>query len=152
MEPGVATVIVLIVASLMCYIGYRIGEPKGQQDMGLLLSFFLGPIGLVITALLPDARYKCPLCKTCVPEGASRCRHCGQEMVPEKVGIPQPQAATVRTTQAMPMGIRIQSSKADRLAVRCPKCAAEMSLPLICENDKVYCSGCQSPLWVPVVS
>ena len=58
-------------------IGAAIGQNKGRLGAGLFFGLLLGPIGWLIVAVGPDNRRKCPQCKGAVPEGASKCMHCG---------------------------------------------------------------------------
>lgn len=60
-------------------LGALIGKQKGRADSGVVWGLLLGPIGCLITALLPDRRkvYRCPACFGEVDGEASRCRHCG---------------------------------------------------------------------------
>ena len=47
-------VIFLIPLVVFGWLGHVIGKQKNQAGLGLWLGLLLGPIGLVITALLPD--------------------------------------------------------------------------------------------------
>jgi hypothetical protein len=60
-------------------IGALIGRARGRISSGLVWGVLLGPLGWLVTALLPDHRLECPLCKGTVPQGAVRCMHCGYE-------------------------------------------------------------------------
>jgi hypothetical protein len=58
---------------LLCgAFGAIVGSYRGNETTGLWLGIFLGPIGILITALLPDnrkqtdrgkLRFTCPLCE-----------------------------------------------------------------------------------------
>lgn len=64
-------------------IGAAIGQKKGRTGAGFLFGFLLGPIGWLIVAVGPDmspGRF-CPACKGKVPEGATKCMHCGTDLV-----------------------------------------------------------------------
>lgn len=61
-------------------IGALIGRSKGRVDSGIFWSFFLGPIGWVIVALMADLRQKCPECHSSVAVGARKCRYCGSRI------------------------------------------------------------------------
>ena len=64
----------------MGIIGAAIGSTKQNAGMGLILGMFLGPIGWLIVLLLPGHGRKCPECLGEVPQGASRCKHCGSKL------------------------------------------------------------------------
>ncbi len=42
----------LVVAVICAVIGEAIGKPRGRRDLGGVLGFFLGPIGLLIIACM----------------------------------------------------------------------------------------------------
>ena len=81
---------ILLVCAVLSMI---IGATKGRSGAGLLLGLFLGPIGLIIIAVLPpnetalvrDGALKlCPYCAEAVKLSASVCKHCGKELFSEK--------------------------------------------------------------------
>jgi hypothetical protein len=37
-------------------VGAVVGKQRGQGGLGFLLALFLGPIGVLVAALLPDAQ------------------------------------------------------------------------------------------------
>ena len=53
---GVAAILFGIV--IMCLVGYLIGDTRGHGSEGVLLGLLLGPIGWIITLLLPAAGAK----------------------------------------------------------------------------------------------
>jgi len=61
-------------------VGGVIGILKGRLAFGIILGFLLGPIGWLVTSCFSDASRKCPACLGRVPEGASKCRHCGSDL------------------------------------------------------------------------
>jgi len=58
-------------------IGYVIGKTRSRGSEGFLLGLLLGPIGWIITLLIPAGGAKCPECMGDVPYGARRCKNCG---------------------------------------------------------------------------
>lgn len=72
---------VALLAWVLCpLIGYMIGEKKGREVAGFLWGLFLGPIGWLLVAIGPDMRPACPKCKGAIPEGATKCQHCGSDL------------------------------------------------------------------------
>jgi hypothetical protein len=73
-------------AAIVCaLIGAGVGRQRGQQDTGLLLGLLLGPVGVVVAALLPDRaeeRRPCPHCAEMIRVAASVCRFCGRDVPP----------------------------------------------------------------------
>jgi hypothetical protein len=63
-------------------VGALIGKFKGRVDSGVFWSFFLGPIGWLIVALMTDLRQKCPECRGAVIPGARKCKNCGSAIGP----------------------------------------------------------------------
>jgi hypothetical protein len=61
--------------------GAVIGSGKGRSGEGVLLGFFLGPIGLACTLFL-DKKWtrKCPFCLGGIPKSAVRCCHCTADL------------------------------------------------------------------------
>lgn len=66
-------------------IGALIGNRRGQVANGFALGALLGPVGWLITILLPEAGPKCPECLGVIPRAARRCKHCGVELRAPKV-------------------------------------------------------------------
>ena len=58
-----------------------VGADKRRGVEGFVLGLFLGPIGLVVTMLLPVRHIrKCPECQFGVPDRANRSGHCGAKL------------------------------------------------------------------------
>jgi hypothetical protein len=74
----------LIVFTIVCgVVGALIGMQKNAIARDTMLGLLLGPIGWVISLLLP-ARKPQPKCAACgknVDEGDRHCRHCGAALV-----------------------------------------------------------------------
>ena len=92
-----------ILAILFAIIGHSIGKPKGRAVDGLLLGLILGPIGLLIIALMGSNGSKCPHCGGMSNKGATVCCHCGRDLYAvkrrvAKVTCPMCGAAIVRST------------------------------------------------------
>ena len=66
--------LVCVVASIV------VGARKGQPIGGFCWGLFLGPVGLLVVALWPDARRRCGACQGVVPEKAVCCQHCGSDL------------------------------------------------------------------------
>ena len=69
-------------------VGAFIGKSRGRAVLGSILGLCLGPLGWLITGLLPDRRPKCPECHGLVDASARKCRHCGSAitgMPPQKI-------------------------------------------------------------------
>ena len=74
---GTQTVVYFIVWLIFqTLVGAVIGKSKGRLDSGVFWSFFLGPIGWLIVALMSDLRQKCPECGGVVVAGARKCKNC----------------------------------------------------------------------------
>lgn len=81
-----------------------VASSKGRNGFGwFLLSLLLfGVLGLLIVGFLPsvkpasastasaEKRVPCPRCKEQIVDGASVCRFCGHEIVPESVRVETP--------------------------------------------------------------
>lgn len=105
--------------------GYYIGKSKGKPVLGLLLSLFLGFIGLIIIALIPaepgysgehnipetpenvSTVYSCPYCSGYIPEGASFCPRCGARMTGGRLTpVRTPQGAVLSWDRRSPENSR----------------------------------------------
>ncbi len=54
-------VIVAVGFAVACgFLGYFVGKAKGNEGFGALLGTILGPLGILIAALLPDSTNKRP--------------------------------------------------------------------------------------------
>jgi len=91
--------VVAVVTSLVLgLVGSWIGSRKDMGTAGFFLGFFLGPVGLVIIALLPpgpaqrdrvarrEGMRQCPHCREFIRSEASVCRFCRRDTIP--VGDP----------------------------------------------------------------
>lgn len=81
MDPGI--IIGLVIGALICgVIGGLIGSYKARGKDGFFWGCFLGPIGWIIVALLPDERPRCRSCKAPLPSSKPRtCPSCGAALV-----------------------------------------------------------------------
>jgi len=99
-------VFVLMFAMIACaLLGVAIGDTKGRSTIGFWLGVLLGPIGVVIVALMSatpeaQARYErnvaraanaldgaqplraCPWCAEQIQPAARLCRYCGRNVDP----------------------------------------------------------------------
>lgn len=81
MGDSILYVVFLGLCSLaLTFIGWKIGQGRGRSQEGALLGFFLGPLGWVITLILPEGGRKCPECFGVIPMAAKRCKHCGVDV------------------------------------------------------------------------
>lgn len=73
-------------AFFWCAIGAGIGAVvghyfKGKPADGAIWGALLGLIGVfVFLGTAEDARIKCRACLSVVPQGARKCRHCGEDL------------------------------------------------------------------------
>lgn len=73
-----------IAFTLICaLVGALIGKHKNAIARDTILGLALGPIGWIISLLLPAIRPKpvCPTCKCSIDTGDKHCRHCGTPLV-----------------------------------------------------------------------
>ena len=116
MDEGAVVFLVVFVAAIWLVfgmIGANIAASKQARDAGFLLGLFLGPIGLIIAALI-DNRPKCPECGGRVEPGVRRCMHCGTQLAqratqPLPVSLTKPDRADAPwwqfdTTETRAMG------------------------------------------------
>ncbi len=81
------------IGMLVCgFLGAAVASSKNRAGTGLILGMLLGPIGVVVAALLGDASRKPkarPTCATCGAKtivGATRCPACGND--PQRPALP----------------------------------------------------------------
>jgi hypothetical protein len=84
-------IVAAVVVSVVCaIIGSLLLDRVGKAGVGLALGFFLGPVGVVVAAILrgeglgdsrdgPEAegRLPCPQCAELIMPNAKVCRFCG---------------------------------------------------------------------------
>ena len=98
------SILLVGVPASFAVIGFRIGREKGRQDAGLFLGLLLGPIGLLIIAMMsPSSEVQaeqavrnstaveaalnadtraCPWCAETIKTSARLCRYCNREIEP----------------------------------------------------------------------
>jgi len=72
-----------IVLTVVCgAIGAMIGKRKNAVVRDMVLGAALGPIGWIISLMLPAAKPQpsCPACKRRVDSSDVHCRHCGAKL------------------------------------------------------------------------
>lgn len=83
-----------IVIWIVCAVlGGMIGSSKGRGGAGVALGFLLGPIGVIIVAVMSPNKVKveqkavseggmrkCPFCAELVKAEALICKHCGKNL------------------------------------------------------------------------
>lgn len=112
-----ATLLVcILVASICACVGMFIGRTRGRGASGFWLGLFLGPIGWIITLLLPREGRRCPFCREVVADDATACPHCQRE-------IPSPRGAPPSRTYASP-----KAQKMEKVIVSCPSCQARFKV------------------------
>lgn len=70
--------ILIMLASAV--IGAMIGSSKGNGVPGFFLGLILGPIGLVIVAVMPGDRVECRYCKSKINPEATVCPNCQKNL------------------------------------------------------------------------
>jgi predicted amidophosphoribosyltransferase len=68
----------------MAVVGGLIGLMNGRVLAGLVLGFFLGPIGWLIIFFLEDKRRRCPACRGVIDPKTSICPHCRTSLIAPK--------------------------------------------------------------------
>lgn len=62
-------------------IGHAIGKSKKREDDGLMWGILLGPLGWIITALLPEKfDWECPYCDMGLKKKSRICHNCHSEL------------------------------------------------------------------------
>lgn len=66
--------------------GAMVGRMKNRVGFGIVISLLLGPLGVLIVALMDPVQNgrACPFCCGSVPLAASKCCHCGSDL-PERI-------------------------------------------------------------------
>lgn len=81
----------VIMWCLCAIVGWLVAKPKGRETEGLLLGFVLGPLGVIVAALLETKQlgaarprsiqsFNCPRCGRPLPKSSSgrgTCSACG---------------------------------------------------------------------------
>ncbi len=76
------TLIVMLVGiPVSAAIGAFCGSFKRNSLYGFLLGALIGPLGWIVVLLLPTKGPLCPSCKAAYNPGATRCCHCGSEII-----------------------------------------------------------------------
>lgn len=69
----------MVLFVLFGIIGFNLGAKKDRPNAGFLLGAFFGPIGWIVSLLLPYTGGRCPECRGHHPVGANKCIHCGKK-------------------------------------------------------------------------
>lgn len=70
---------VILVLSLLGFVGYLIGKGKGMGGVGFFLGFILGPIGWFIVMATSGNKKQCNYCKQQIHFQASICPYCKKD-------------------------------------------------------------------------
>ena len=79
-----ALLVICLAIVISGFIGAMVGTFRQRGFEGMLFGGFLGPIGWIIAALLPEPAVSCPECFGPTPPGAKRCMHCGVKFEPDR--------------------------------------------------------------------
>jgi len=161
---GVLTAFV-VGALISGLIGFAIGSSKDRSAEGFWLGALLGPIGWLIAALLPEKlRRRCQYCLKGVPEGATKCCHCGStltgttqqqlaDLQAEKQALVANKAAqAVPKAEQPPVIVRIPWEQLEKyVRCQCQVCSVNIEFPLRGEGQTVTCPkcGCETVLFNP---
>jgi hypothetical protein len=79
-HPLTIRAVFLLLWIVLGIIGGMIGKEKGRSGDGFCLGIVLGPIGLIIIALMrPVGEKECPHCRSKIHGEATVCPHCQRE-------------------------------------------------------------------------
>jgi len=136
---------VFVIATIWGAICYAIANPKGQGQLGFLLGFFLGPLGVVFAVFLSDSveRFICLRCRKGVDEEAKICPFCLQDFRTKKEKTQTRQKRKKRQEIReepilVPVGAVI-----DIVKVKCPVCDCEIWLDRDSIGSEVRCDECK---------
>lgn len=73
-------IVITLWTLLMGGIGAAIGARKARSGFGFVLGALLGPLGWLVTFVMPSNHPKCPACKGDVFTGATKCKNCGSDL------------------------------------------------------------------------
>jgi hypothetical protein len=127
---------VFIIWVICAVISGAIGSAKGRTGMGWGLGILLGPLGLLIVAVVPaevknveaaavqsGEGKKCPYCAEIVKAEAIVCKHCGRDLPAIQVS-----ETPIENPAAIPVAQKIENWV-------CPDCATNNPLnKSICQN------------------
>ena len=133
---GMIVIFVLVWTLVLGGIGWIIGNLKNQARAGFWLGVLFGPLGWLITALIPEnPKRRCKYCLKGVPEGATKCWHCGSTLTgttQEQLDALQAEKQAIITNKSDQSSLGrcfkcggVVGAKADF----CPQCGATFSVP-----------------------
>jgi hypothetical protein len=73
-------VLLILWIAIFGSVGGIIGNLVGRRIAGFVLGVFLGPLGWLIVAVLPEEGRRCLWCKGVIPDRATKCMHCGSDL------------------------------------------------------------------------